>query len=119
MAGSTVEGDVDGAVVERVATAGPGVVGREHAAQHGDDGKAMATVVAQRVDVPPEVAARRDRPVEPRSASSAAAAIRPERAVIGTPGPGCTLPPARYRPGIRVRTPGRSNDAFQPCEALP
>ena len=30
---------------------------------------------------------------------------------MGTPGPGCTLPPARYKPGIVVRLPGRRKDA--------
>ena len=48
-----------------------------------------------------------------------AAARRPEVAAIGTPGPGCVLPPARYSPGSRLRDPGRVNEAFQPCEAGP
>ena len=48
-----------------------------------------------------------------------AAANRPEVAAIGTPGPGCVLPPARYRPGIALREPARVNEARQPCDAGP
>jgi hypothetical protein len=71
------------------------VVGREDAAQEGDQRDAVLAVLAQRVDVPPDIAVQRDRAVEARSAISADAAIRPERAAIGTPGPGWVLPPAR------------------------
>ena len=74
----------------------------------------MAAVVADGVDVPPEISARRDRLVEPRCAISAAAANWPESAAIGTPGPGCTPPPARYRPGTLQLEPGRWNDDIQP-----
>jgi hypothetical protein len=48
----------------------------------------VAAVVAQRVEVPPRVAAVRDLEVEARSSARLAAARRPETAVIGTPGPG-------------------------------
>ena len=75
------------------------VVRREDAADEGDDRQAVPAVVAEGVDVPPEIATRRDRLVESRCAISVSAASRPDIAAIGTPGPGCTLPPARYRPG--------------------
>ena len=50
---------------------------------------------------------------------SVAAAICPDMAAIGTPGPGCTLPPARYRPGIGLRAPGRAKADIQPWVACP
>ena len=80
-----------------------GVIRREHTPNKRNDGQAMLSVVAQCVDIPPEISTRRDRLVESRSAISVAAASRPDMAAIGTPGPGCTLPPARYRPGTGLR----------------
>ena len=74
---------------------GQGIVGRKNAADKGDDGQAVLSVVTQRVDIPPEITTRRDWLVESRCAISVAAASRPDMAAIGTPGPGCTLPPAR------------------------
>ena len=38
----------------------------------------------------------------------ASAAKRPDNVAIGTPGPGCTLPPARKRPGTGVVAPERA-----------
>ncbi len=105
-----VDRDIDGAMVERIgraAAARKGVIGREHAADEGDDGDAIFAVVAQRVDIPPSIAVFGDWTIEPKSAIRLAAAERPDSAAIGTPGPGCVLPPARYRPGILVRAPGR------------
>ena len=93
-----IERHVERAVVAwigRAAAPRPGVVGREHAADEGDQGEALRLVVAQRIDVPPGIAARRDRAVEAESASTLAAASRPEIAAIGTPAPGWVLPPAR------------------------
>lgn len=40
-------------------------------------------------------------------------------AAIGTPGPGCTLPPARYRPGSALTEPGLLNKDIQPWFAAP
>ena len=70
------------------------IVGRKNTAYKGNDGEAVLAVVAERVDIPPEITTRRDDLVKPRSAISVAAAKRPDMAAIGTPGPGCTLPPA-------------------------
>jgi hypothetical protein len=103
----------------RVLGMGPGVVRREDAADEGDDAQSVVAVVADGVDVPPEIAAGRDRLVESRCASSVAAALCPDSAAIGTPGPGCTPPPARYRPGTRLNVPGRWNDDIQPWVACP
>ena len=93
-----VERDVDRAMIERVGfpvRARPGVIGREDAADEGDDREAVLSVIAQCVDIPPRVTAGRDVLIESKSARSAAAANWPEIAAIGTPGPGCALPPAR------------------------
>jgi hypothetical protein len=76
-------------------------------------------VVAEGVDIPPEVAPGRDRLVEPRLAITAAAASCPDIAAIGTPGPGCTLPPARNRPGTGLAAGDLANAEFQPCVAWP
>ena len=93
---------VGGAVVAGVGgAAGPGVPGGEDAADEGDDGEAVGSVVAQRVDVPPGVAALRNRRVKTgsglgaRSSITSAAARRPESVAMGTPAPGWVLPPAR------------------------
>lgn len=98
LAAFTVERDVERAMLMRVrwaALARAEIVGREDAADEADQGQAVLAVVAQRVDVPPAIAVRDDLAVEAKSPSSRAAAIRPESAAIGTPAPGCTLPPAR------------------------
>ena len=73
----------------------PGVVGREDAADEGDDRQSVVAVVAERVQVPPAIPAGADRRREVESASRHSTASRPDSAAIGTPGPGCTLPPAR------------------------
>ena len=79
----------------------------------------MPAVVAQRVDIPPDIAvaalpagrsevreqARRRVLARQRRHRHARARMR--------------AAPARYRPGSLVRAPGRSNDARQPCEAWP
>ena len=64
-------------------------------------------VIAERVNVPPRIAAGSEGRVEARSANAACAAKRPDSAAIGTPAPGCVPPPARYKPGIFVLAPGR------------
>jgi hypothetical protein len=79
----------------------------------------MEPVVAEGVDVPPEITTLCDRLVESRCAISVAAAKRPDMAAIGTPGPGCTLPPARYRPGSALVAEGFLNADIQPCVAGP
>ncbi len=120
LAARTVQGHIDGAVVEWIGRAGsarPGVIGRKYAADEGDHRQAVLAVVAQRVQIPPGVAVRPYRRVETQSASIASAAWCPDSAAIGSPGPGWTLPPARYSPGIRLRDPGRRNEACHPCEA--
>lgn len=90
-----VKCDVHGAVIQRVISAGQGIVRRKNAADKGNQRKAVSTVVAEGVDVPPGVAPWGNVRIEARSASSVRAAIRPESAAIGKPGPGCVPPPAR------------------------
>lgn len=105
-----IKGDIDRAVVIGLGAsplACPGVIRGKDAADEQDDGQPVAPVIAQGVDVPPDIAALRDRMAEVRSASTCSAARRPDIIAIGRPAPGWVLPPARYRPGTRVRAPGR------------
>lgn len=90
-----VQCDIDGAVIERIAAARPGVVGRKNAADEGDQRDRRAAIVADSVEVPPDIATGRDFHVEARSETRRRAASCPDSAAIGTPAPGCTLPPAR------------------------
>ncbi len=61
-AARSVERDIYRAMSIGIGPARPGVIGREHAADEGDDGEAEGAVVAQRVDIPPAIAARTQRP---------------------------------------------------------
>ena len=105
-----VEPHIERAVVEGIRQAAParmGVVGRKHAANEADDRQAKAALGIQGIEVPPRVAARRNRPVEVggrahrrafiaatlagplhAAANTRCAARRPESAAMGTPGPG-------------------------------
>ncbi len=65
-----------------------GVVWREHATDKGYDGEAMLAIIAQCIDVPPDVATGAQRDVERWSSRQESAAMRPESAAIGSPGPG-------------------------------
>jgi hypothetical protein len=94
-ASGAVQGDVDRAVVVGRAPARQLVIGREDAADKGDDGQPVGAVRAGCVDIPPGIAVGRDRDVETRSLSKHSAASRPESAAIGTPAPGWVLPPAQ------------------------
>jgi hypothetical protein len=106
-------------VGERFSLARSRIERREHRADEDDQRERVLAVVAERIDVPPRVAATRDRVVEARSAESACAASFPLNAAIGTPAPGWTLPPARYRPCTFVRLPGRDSVEVIPCVARP
>ena len=64
------------------------IVRRKNTADKSNDGQTMLTVIAQRIDIPPEITTRRDLLVKPRSSISVAAAKRPDMTAIGTPGPG-------------------------------
>ena len=95
-----VECDVDGAVVVglhllALPGKGPGVIRRKNAANKSNNAQRVLAIVTDGVDIPPEVRPRFDLLVKSRSAITVSAARRPEIAAIGTPGPGCTLPPAR------------------------
>ena len=98
-----VQGNIDGAVVlwvDRVGTPfGPSectsVIRRENTSDKDNDGDAVLPAVAYAIDIPPEITTRRDDLVESRSAIRQAAANRPDRAAMGTPAPGWTVPPAR------------------------
>ncbi len=100
-------------------TSCPSVIRREHTADKGDDGQAELAAVTQCVNIPPEVATRWDRLIEARCAIVAAAASLPDIAAMGTPGPGCTLPPAKIKPGIEVAAFARLKADIHPCVACP
>ena len=57
--------------------------------------------------------------VKARCAITASAASWPDSAAIGTPGPGCTLPPAKNRPGMRLAELERAKADIQPWVAWP
>ena len=109
----SVQGDVERAELQRLCqpmrceAAGSRVERRKDAADKRDQGEPVPSVIAQRIDIPPGVAASGYDTVEARSSISALAAKQPDSATIGTPGPGWILPPARYRPGILLRLRGR------------
>ncbi|MEY3016438.1 MAG: hypothetical protein RJB19_750 [Pseudomonadota bacterium] len=98
-----IESDIDGAMIVGIdgqaLPAGPSIGGSvirgEDAADKDDHGDAVSTAIAHPIDIPPEITTRRDLLVKSRSAIRLAAAKRPDSAAIGTPAPGCTVPPAR------------------------
>lgn len=94
-AARAIQRDIDRTMTIGIGPVRPGVIGRENAADEGDDRERIGAVVAQRVDIPPAIAAWRNGRIERRSAIARRAALRPEIAAIGAPGPGCALPPAR------------------------
>ena len=75
----------------------PGVIGREHAADEGDDREAVLAVIAQRVDIPPRIAAGRDR----------AASKRGPRAPLPPPAGPRSLPSALPVPDACCRPPDK------------
>jgi hypothetical protein len=82
-------------VVERIAAPALQVIRGEDASDETNDREAELSVIRDRIDIPPGIAARRNRAVESRSFSKVAAASRPDKAAIGTPAPGWVLPPAQ------------------------
>ncbi len=93
-----VERDIDGAMgfrIGRTLPSRPRVIGRKYTTDETDDREALLTIVAYRIEIPPAIAVRRDGCIEAKSVSKAMTACLPDSAAIGTPGPGCTLPPAR------------------------
>ena len=90
-----VERDVQRNMIKRLGPVAAGIIRREHRSREGNDGQAVSAIIAEGVDIPPGIAALRKIEIEARSAISARAAARPESAAIGTPAPGCALPPAQ------------------------
>ena len=70
-----------------------GVVRREDGADEADDRQAVMSAVTEAVEVPPGVAPGREDEVTPRSSQMIFSAMRADSATIGTPAPGCALPP--------------------------
>jgi hypothetical protein len=114
---TAVQSNIDGAVIFRIAqtlASRTGIIRREHAAHESNDRQPMLAVVTQSIKIPPAISIIGNYLVEARSCNNASAALMPESAAIGTPGPGCTLPPARYSPGTLVRACGRLNVVCHP-----
>lgn len=100
MSWRTIKCDIDSAIVFRIdvcpaALESPCIVGRKNTTDKRDDAEGILSIVTERIDVPPQVASRAYLLVKPRCTMVVSAANCPERAAIGTPGPGWTLPPAR------------------------
>ena len=111
LAGGAVQRHVDGAVVEGArgtAVARSRVVGREDAADEGDDRQPVPAVVAQRVEVPPRVATVRDLQVEARSPARLAAARRPDTARVAR---SSSRPPRSPTPGSTSGSPTSGSPA--------
>lgn len=118
--GTAIQCDIHGTVIfrrHRSLFSGPGIIWRKHTADQGDDGYAVAAIVAESVQIPPGIAIGPYLDVQPWSAIRQSAAICPDRLAVGIPDPGCTLPPARYRPGIFVLGPGLAKKLPQPWDA--
>ncbi len=97
-AARSIQGNIDRAVIERLGGIVPTrkrVIRRKNISEHGDYSDGVLTIATQRVEIPPGIAIPWNRGVERISERSCVAASLPEIAAIGTPGPGCTLPPAR------------------------
>ena len=90
-----VKADIQRAMIERVFPPGPGVIGREDAADECDQDEGKPSVLAEGVGVEPAIPAGRNRGVEAKSVKIERAAVRPDSIEVGTPGPGCVPPPAR------------------------
>jgi hypothetical protein len=78
----------------------------------------LGAVVADRIDIPPGIAARRDPLVGSEVRDQARRRHPPDSATIGTPAR-MDAAARQVEPGIFVRAPGRRNDAAQPCVAGP
>jgi len=93
-----IERHIDRAMIfsfGRPALAGAGVIGREHTAHKSNDRQAVLAIIADRINIPPAITIVRNGYIKARSASRASAARIPASVAMGTPGPGCVLPPAR------------------------
>jgi hypothetical protein len=55
-----IEGDVDGAMIGRIEAPGPQIIGRKDATDEGYDGKGVIAIVTDGINIPPDVAARRN-----------------------------------------------------------
>ena len=90
-----VERDIERGMIERIAPPAALVIGREHAPEERDDRQPVLPVVADRVDIPPGIAARGDSFVEARSFAITRAASCPDKAAMGTPAAGWVAPPVQ------------------------
>ncbi len=90
-----IERHVQACMVERIMPSAALVKGREYRADESNDSQRVLAVFADRIDVPPTVAAGWNLRVEAWSSIRLRAACKPDKAAIGTPAPGCVAPPAQ------------------------
>ena len=98
LGGDAIKRDIERGMGERIGAAAAArarVKWGEDATEKRDQREAVTSVVADGVEIPPDIPTGCNRDVEARSASRLVAACPPESAAIGSPAPGCTLPPAR------------------------
>jgi hypothetical protein len=100
-------------------SAGTGIVRRKNTTDKTNNRQAVLAVVTESINIPPTITLWAYWRIKARSCNTASAARMPASAAIGSPGPGCVLPPARKSPGIFVRALGLRNVDIHPCEALP
>jgi len=95
---TTVKRNIKSAMIFRIALrvlAGSLIIGRKHTADKADNRQSVLAVITERVNIPPAITVLVYGRIKARSCNSASAARIPANAAIGTPGPGCVLPPAR------------------------
>ena len=89
----TIQGNIQGAEILRIcftALKAPSqsVIRRKNATHKCNDRQTVLAIIAQRIDIPPEITTRLDLLIKPRSSINVAAANRPDMAAMGRPGPG-------------------------------
>ena len=109
-----VKTDIKCHMIFGITPSGPSIIRGEHRPYHGNDRETEEAVIADCIRIPPSVTSAWNSQIKTWSFRICSAASIPESVAIGTPAPGCTLPPARYNPGIRVFAPGRANEAVHP-----
>jgi len=87
----TIDSNIQAAVliwIGRTLLICPGIVWRKNTTNKSDDRNAVLSIVTDCIDVPPQITTMRDYLVKAWRSMRVAAANRPDRAAIGTPGPG-------------------------------
>lgn len=86
-----IDGNIQAAVliwIGRTLLICPSIVWRKNTTNKSDDRNAVQSIITDCIDVPPQITTMRDYLVKAWRSMRVAAANRPDRAAIGTPGPG-------------------------------